>query len=100
MGRRKFNQGAPAPAAVPWFEPLKPVPPGRRVALGVLFFVLFVLLWAAATFGGLVKPLFLADPLRTVEAGYSLIVEFGFLADIGVTIWRVVGGRPFLVGAS
>ena len=80
------------------FEPLKPVPPGRRIALGVLFFVLFVMLWAVATYGGLVKPLFLADPLRTVEAGYSLIVEFGFLADIGVTIWRVIGG--FVIAAA
>lgn len=74
------------------FEPLRPVAPGTRVVLGVAFFVLFVLAWAAATFGGFVKPLFLADPLRTLEAGFTLFVKFGFLGDIAVTIGRVVGG--------
>ncbi len=79
-------------------EPLKPIPPGRRAALGVLFFALFVALWAAVTYSGLVKPLFLADPLRTIESGWGLLVEFNFAFDIGVTIWRVIGG--FLIAAA
>ena len=33
-------------------KPLVPVSPGTRVVLGVSFFVLFVAVWAAATFGG------------------------------------------------
>lgn len=73
-------------------KPLKPVSPGTRTALGVSFFVLFVALWAGATFGGLIKPLFLADPVKTLGAGWMLFVEFGFYKDIGVTIWRVLGG--------
>jgi NitT/TauT family transport system permease protein len=72
--------------------PLKPVPPGLRTALGVSFFVVFIAAWAAATYGGLIKPLFLADPLKTLEAGWTLITEFGFAKDVGVTIWRVGGG--------
>jgi NitT/TauT family transport system permease protein len=79
------------------FEPLKPIPPGRRVALGILGFVLFFALWAAATYGGWVRPLFLASPGRTIETGIDLFVEFGFIVDVGVTIWRVVGG--FLIAA-
>jgi NitT/TauT family transport system permease protein len=58
----------------------------------VLFFVLFFALWAAATFGGWVRPLFLADPVKTLNAGYQLIVRFGFLGDMAVTIGRVLGG--------
>jgi NitT/TauT family transport system permease protein len=74
------------------FEPLRSIAPSARVALGVLFFVLFFALWAAATFGGWVRPLFLADPIKTLNSGYHLIVRFGFLGDMAVTIGRVLGG--------
>ena len=50
-------------------KPLTPVAPGTRVALGLAFFVVFVALWAAATFGGFVNRLFLADPLTMVRSG-------------------------------
>jgi NitT/TauT family transport system permease protein len=76
----------------PLFTPLKPISPGLRAALGVSFFVLFVAAWAGATYGGLIKPLFLADPLKTIHAGWTLFTEFGFIADIGATVWRVIGG--------
>jgi len=79
------------------FEPLKPVAPALRIALGILFFVLFVAAWAVATYGGFVKPLFLADPGKTLRAGVDLFVQYGFIADIGITVWRVVGG--FLIAA-
>src|SRR5688572_11361259 len=73
-------------------RPLEPVSSTTRVLLGVLFFVLFVLAWAWATFGGYVTRTFLADPLTMVREGYDLLVRHGFLFDIGITIWRVVGG--------
>ncbi|MET0652461.1 MAG: ABC transporter permease, partial [Hyphomicrobiaceae bacterium] len=73
-------------------RPLEPVSSTTRVLLGVLFFVLFVLAWAWATFGGYVTRTFLADPLTMVREGYDLLVKHGFLFDIGITIWRVVGG--------
>lgn len=78
--------------------PLKPVSPTLRVALGISFFVLFVAAWAAATFGGLIRPLFLADPIKTLESGWTLFTEFGFAFDVGVTIWRVLGG--FVLAAA
>jgi NitT/TauT family transport system permease protein len=80
------------------FTPLRPVAPATRVVLGVAFFVLFVALWAAATYGGWVRPLFLASPGKAIEAAWSLFVEFGFIADVGITIWRVVGG--FIIAAA
>jgi NitT/TauT family transport system permease protein len=73
-------------------RPLVPIPNTRRVLLGVSFFVLFFAVWAAATFSGLVSPTFLADPLTMLTDGVTLITRFGFMTDIGVTIWRVVGG--------
>jgi NitT/TauT family transport system permease protein len=78
--------------------PLKPVGPGARVALGVAFFVLFVAAWALATFGGYVSPTFLADPATMLREGWNLLTQHGFIKDIGVTIWRVVGG--FVIAAA
>ncbi|MDQ4059642.1 MAG: ABC transporter permease [Pseudomonadota bacterium] len=73
-------------------RPLEPIGHGARIALGIAFFVVFVAAWAWATFGGYVSRTFLADPLTMVEEGYNLLVRYGFLHDIGMTIWRVVGG--------
>jgi NitT/TauT family transport system permease protein len=78
--------------------PLKPVGPGARIALGVAFFVLFFAIWALATFGGYVSPTFLADPATMLREGWNLLAEHGFIEDIGVTIWRVLGG--FLLAAA
>jgi NitT/TauT family transport system permease protein len=73
-------------------RPLEPVSQGTRVTLGISFFVLFVAAWAFATLGGFVSRTFLADPITMVQDGWLLLTRFGFLSDIGVTVWRVVGG--------
>jgi NitT/TauT family transport system permease protein len=79
-------------------KPLVPVAPGARTVLGIAFFVLFFAVWAAVTFGGLVPKTFLANPLQMVASGWDLIVNQGFMKDIGMTVWRVVGG--FLIAAA
>jgi NitT/TauT family transport system permease protein len=72
--------------------PLKPIPARHRAVLGIGFFALFVLAWAAATFGGLVPKTFLADPLTMLREGWNLFARYGFAWDVGITIWRVLGG--------
>jgi NitT/TauT family transport system permease protein len=72
--------------------PLKPVAAGTRAVLGVAFFVLFTLLWAGVTFGGVVPKTFLADPLTMLKSGWTLLTQMGFGWDIGMTVWRVLGG--------
>ena len=79
-------------------RPLTPVAPATRTALGVAFFVLFIAVWAAVTLGGLVPKTFLASPLQMLASGWKLLTEFGFLHDIGMTMWRVVGG--FVIAAA
>jgi NitT/TauT family transport system permease protein len=79
-------------------KPLVPVSPGAKLALGLAFFVLFTAVWAAATFGGLVSKTFLADPLTMVLSGWTLLTQMGFATDIGMTVWRVLGG--FLIAAA
>ena len=56
-------------------KPLVPVAPGARIVLGVAFFVLFVAVWAAATFGGLVSKTFLADPVSMLASGWALLTK-------------------------
>ncbi|MFT4100954.1 MAG: ABC transporter permease [Burkholderiaceae bacterium] len=78
-------------------KPLVPVRPGARVALGIAFFVVFFAAWTLATVGGFVSPTFLASPMQMLRGGWELLSEQGFLHDIGMTVWRVVGG--FVIAA-
>ena len=79
-------------------KPLVPVSPGAKVALGLSFFVVFFAVWSIATFGGFVQKTFLADPVSMFQSGWVLLTEHGFAKDIGMTVWRVVGG--FLIAAA
>ncbi len=73
-------------------KPLAPVGRARRIALGIAFFVVFVAAWSLATFGGFVSKTFLADPVTMLREGYALFAQHGFAKDVGMTVWRVVGG--------
>ncbi len=72
--------------------PLEPVSARAQWTLGGGFFVLFVFVWAGFTLGGLVSPTFLASPITMVKEGWLLFAEYNFIHDIGMTVWRVVGG--------
>jgi NitT/TauT family transport system permease protein len=74
------------------FVPLEPVGATTRWVLGLAFFVLFVIVWAGFTLGGFVSPTFLASPVTMVREAWLLFVEYNFIHDIGMTVWRVVGG--------
>jgi NitT/TauT family transport system permease protein len=76
--------------------PLQPVSPAARAILGVAFFVLFFAVWGFFTFGGFVPKIFLANPWTMVTDGWSLLRQ-GFMFDIGMTVWRVLGG--FIIAA-
>jgi NitT/TauT family transport system permease protein len=72
--------------------PLEPISQQSRWLLGVVFFVLFFAVWAVFTLGGFVSPTFLASPVTMAHEGWLLFTQFGFLYDIGMTVWRVLGG--------
>ncbi len=59
-------------------RPLEPISEGRKVVLGLAFFVLFFAAWAFATLGGFVSKTFLADPITMVKDGWLLLTKFGF----------------------
>ena len=79
-------------------KPLTPVTPRARIALGVSFFVVFVAVWSIATFGGFVQKTFLADPIAMLKSGWTLFTQMGFSKDLGMTVFRVVGG--FAIAAA
>jgi NitT/TauT family transport system permease protein len=79
-------------------KPLEPISRRAQVLLGIAFFVLFFALWAIATLGGFVSKTFLADPVTMLREGYELFVKHGFIKDVGLTLWRVVGG--FAIAAA
>ncbi|MEY4711787.1 MAG: hypothetical protein RIS88_1237 [Pseudomonadota bacterium] len=72
--------------------PLEPVSAQARWVLGLAFFVVFFGAWAFFTLGGYVSPTFLASPPTMAQEAWLLFTEFNFLHDIGMTVWRVVGG--------
>ena len=88
---------AAAPARRRSLAPLEPISGRARVLLGLAFFVAFVLVWSIATIGGFVPPTFLASPPTMLKEGWMLFAEFGFIGDVGMTVWRVFGG--FLLAA-
>jgi len=73
------------------------VSPRARLLLGVAFFAAFLGLWALVSASGLVPPQFLASPWKTLHSCWVLFVEQGFTYDLGMTVWRVVGG--FVIAA-
>ncbi len=79
-------------------KPLKPIGSKAGIALGVAFFLLFFLVWSVVTLGGFVSKTFLADPFTMLESGWRLLTVHGFHKDIGITVWRVVGG--FVIAAA
>ena len=76
---------------------LVPVTREKRTLLGVAFFIGFVALWGLLTWSGAVPKHFLASPLQTLLSGYDLFAAQKFGFDVGMTIWRVLGG--FLIAS-
>ncbi|MDP1837385.1 MAG: ABC transporter permease [Reyranella sp.] len=76
---------------------LVPVTRESRILLGVAFFMAFVGLWSLLTWSGAVPKHFLASPWQTLLSGWDLFANQKFGFDVGMTVWRVVGG--FLLAA-
>ena len=72
--------------------PLELVSARARWLLGLAFFILFVAVWSFFTLGGFVSPTFLASPVTMLKEGLLLFTQYGFIGDIGMTIWRVFAG--------
>lgn len=59
---------------------------------GFVSFLLILILWSLLTYTGLIKPFFLPTPTQVVDALISLFVEFNFLSDIIISVYRILMG--------
>ena len=78
-------------------RPLAPISNAARVAARHPVLRAVRRAWGFVTLGGHVSKTFLADPLTMVQDGWQLLTKHNFPYDIGITIWRVVGG--FVIAA-
>lgn len=88
------GQNAPPRAAKArrsrWFEYHKPIPLHWSLPLGIAIWVIFFGLWELAAAKNWVNALFMPPPHRVLSTLYTMIVERGFLTDIGISIYRIL----------
>jgi NitT/TauT family transport system permease protein len=70
---------------------------GTMVMLGTLSFLIVIALWWAAAGLELLPPQYLPGPNKVVIRLYDLLVKYGFIGDIGISIFRV--WTAFLISA-
>lgn len=75
-----------------WLEYKKPIPHIWVLALGIAIWVIFFSVWELAVALGWVTELLVPTPQTVVAALHELIVERGFLADIGISVYRIFVG--------
>ncbi|MEI5668250.1 hypothetical protein WBO78_23375 [Bosea sp. CCNWLW174] len=76
----------------------QPLPAGASILLSVSFFLILLALWGASTGLGFVSSFFLPSPAQVLRAGWQMYVPGGFLGDITVSVYRVLGG--YLLAAT
>jgi NitT/TauT family transport system permease protein len=65
------------------------VPPNLELGIGVASFIAILVAWFAVSELGWINPQFLPSPLAVLEAVYRLFAGQNFVADIGISIFRV-----------
>ncbi len=73
-----------------WLELKKPISRTATITLGVAVWVLFFGLWEVAVAREWVNALFMPAPHTVLVSLYSLLVNDGFVVDIGISIYRIV----------
>lgn len=80
------------------FAPKVDIPPRLYAFCSATAFILLLAIWSLLTYGGVVPPLFLPTPGDIVVNAALLFGEFGLLADVWASVWRVTAG--FLLAAA
>lgn len=78
------------------FTPKGEIGRGTSVVLGVAAFAVILAAWSLLSYGGLVDPMFLPSPSKTLQSAVAMFSS-GFWGDIAATVWRVMGG--FVIAA-
>lgn len=80
----------PSPNRGRWLAIRRPVGPTQAVVSALAIWIAFFGLWSAASEAGWVSELLVPSPLKVVSTLWQLFAERGFLADVGISVLRVV----------
>lgn len=74
------------------FTPRTEISRKAYIILAVAMFAIVLIFWSIATYGGLVNPLFVPTPGKTLSSGVKLFTQLGYINDIRITVIRVMVG--------
>jgi NitT/TauT family transport system permease protein len=89
-GSTETPRGSQKARYTPWFEIRKPIPSHRVIGLGIAVWALFFGIWELIVVAGMASPLLVPTPQKVLLALYDLVVNQGFLWDVGISIYRIV----------
>jgi len=73
-----------------WLEFKRPISRRATIVLGVAVWVIFFGLWEFAVQAGWVNATFMPPPQKVLTGLYELLVDEGFIVDIGISVYRIV----------
>ncbi|MEY8356588.1 ABC transporter permease [Lachnospiraceae bacterium 54-53] len=62
------------------------------IILGISSFAIILAVWSLLTYTGIINPMLMPTPTKTVQMGVQLFTEQNYSADIGMTVFRVMLG--------
>ncbi|WP_190284779.1 ABC transporter permease [Bacillus sp. S3] len=86
------NERKGTPRRRKWLQPQESIPHTLYIWVSISSIVILFVIWSLLTYTGIVDPLFLPTPTQIIQSGITLFTEFGFINDIGITIYRVLAG--------
>ncbi|MFZ7946981.1 ABC transporter permease [Neobacillus sp. 19] len=86
------NERKGTPRRRKWLQPQENIPHTLYIWVSISSIVILFVIWSLLTYTGIVDPLFLPTPTQIIQSGITLFTEFGFINDIGITIYRVLAG--------
>ncbi|MBX6341111.1 MAG: ABC transporter permease [Thermomicrobiaceae bacterium] len=75
-----------------YLTPKEAIPRRVYAVASSLGFVGVLAIWAALSYGGVVKPLFLPTPTSVLRSFWTMLTEAGFAHDIWASTYRILAG--------
>lgn len=70
----------------------KEMPKKESIVLALIGIAIFISVWSALSYGGILEEYFLPTPTKTISSMATLFTEQGFLNDILISLYRILSG--------